>query len=102
MGVLLPKYKVLRKSCAYNRLMSTYNQAQTWLNLLKARESQKQVLEAARAAQASFIANQEAAHMPHVIFTQEDVGHTQEETQRIQELYGELEKVPLTPVFAWI
>lgn len=81
------------------RFLNKYNQAQTWLELLKVRENQKQPLTVSAPMQ---IAMTEAVSKPHVVFTSYDVGHNTEEASKIQQLYAELKELPWLPAFATV
>jgi ribosomal 30S subunit maturation factor RimM len=78
-----------------------FRQANTWIDTYRLREAKKQGSEAITGTQEYSTENQiESLYQPQVVFTQADQGHSQEETQKIQELYVELGKLPLSPVFA--
>jgi hypothetical protein len=81
--------------------LKKYHEANLWLELSYVREEKKQALQSTTEAQTGFEPVSETIlHQPQVVFTHYDVGHNQEETNRIQELYNELDRLPLLPRLA--
>lgn len=87
-----------------------YRQADLWLEAFAIREEQKKALQLQQITQSqedcsvelSEIRNDEIKQHPQVIFSKADGGHNNEEASKIQQIYAELEDLPLSPIFALI
>lgn len=81
--------------------LKKYHEANLWLELSYVREEKRQALEVTTEALTELEPEYEyAANQPQTVFTHYDAGHNQEETNRIQELYKELDRLPLMPGLA--
>lgn len=83
--------------------LKKYHEANLWLEHAYVREEKKQALETTTAASETVYPTSDSVVIqPQVVFSQYDVGHNEEETNRIQELYHELDDAPFLPTFAAI
>lgn len=75
--------------------LKKYHEANLWLEQAYIREEKKQALQAVATVQAGpaevGIPYEAITNQPHIVFTHYDVGHNQEEKNKIQQLYAELE-----------
>jgi|GEM_PF-4989601 len=91
-----------------NKFFKNYNkygQAVLWMEEAKAREVKKQALQATVEPQEEVTGTLAALSLqqPQVVFSRIDVGHSQEETSKIQKLYDDLKNLPLLPANAlWL
>jgi hypothetical protein len=85
------------------KYLKKYHEADLWLELAYVREEKKQALETTTEVQTGFeLTGGVSVIQPHIIFSHADVGHNEEETNKIQELYRELDDIPFSPGVAFI
>lgn len=78
-----------------------YNQSQLWLENAKVREAKKELVQVVVQPKEVLQANYGfLENKAEVIFTNNDKGHNQEETNKIQKIYEELKYLSWAPEFA--
>ncbi|HEX8932196.1 MAG TPA: hypothetical protein VF810_03520 [Patescibacteria group bacterium] len=70
------------------KFFNKYNQAQTWLELMKVREYQKAPVQVTTPIQTTMSTN--ILSKPQVVFSKYDLGHNAEEAGKISQLYADL------------
>jgi len=70
--------------------LKKYHDANLWMEGMTLREAKKQVLTVESINATIPTISESALHQAQVVFSHYDVGHNEEETNKIQELYKEL------------
>lgn len=79
-----------------------YNQSNIWIEQFKVREDKKQYVQSIVLSQVHDKENSVVySAAEQVVFTRADIGHNREETEKIQQIYHELEDAPVIPVYAF-
>lgn len=99
---MLLKGETIMKLINNNR--HTIRQAKVWQDMLIEKETKKATLmieQPQEVEQYAIVQQENYSSMPHIVFTKEHVGRDEEETQKIQEIHEELDRVPFSPIFAF-
>lgn len=79
-----------------------FQQAQLWIEQAQVREDKKQAIQPVVSSQ-EIVQDQQSifVQQTNTVFTKEDRGHDEQETQKIQTIYKELEDVIRFPVISF-